>query len=122
MSIDIRYMAGMVDADGCLSINFSGSNKTGTPVLTVTSTNMKLVNKIQSRYGGGISMRIHPNKKASICYNWRLCSKNAISLIKRISKYLIVKKPQADLLLSKESFDRKDKAKMHKFNKRGIDV
>lgn len=94
--IDIRYLAGFVDGEGCISIS---SRQTGVPYirLRIANTNLEVVKKIQKQYGGSF-YKVKKRKGSKQVYSWEVSTNLAINLIRQLEPYLIVKRYQAQLV------------------------
>lgn len=112
--ISIEYLAGMIDADGCIQIHAAGPKKYNCryPRLGVTNTDKKLMEDLVEGFGG--TFRIKPDngkgklKRTMPCYDWRLDGDTCRNLLAKLLPYLRVKQGRAyDVLLgdSKKSLD-----------------
>ena len=64
---------------------------------SITNNNLEILKAIVAEYGGVVSC--HPNKRR-MCHKVRWTNKESISvLLRRIAKHLILKKPNAELML-----------------------
>lgn len=90
MKIDIRYLAGLVDADGYIY------SKRPSPTLGVTNTNKDLIDALKRTFGGHAVKS--PGRKPGYrtYWYWRVCGDKARKLTNRIYPYLIVKQAQAE--------------------------
>ena len=96
------YLAGIIDGEGSISIEIQGTKNRKTDYYTVRliviNTDLRLLEWIESNYGGSIKSRTkYINRKQ--CYNWVLFSFNAANLLKNCLPYLIVKKQRAEILI-----------------------
>lgn len=90
---DLAWAAGFIDGEGCISIRTSG-NYYGC-VLTVVQKFPSPLLKLQTMFGGSIAAR---DKGAA--YQWRITSNpKVIEVLTLLYPYLLVKKPQAKLVL-----------------------
>lgn len=106
--LSYRYLAGMVDADGCIQAHQSGIHTSGLkyryPRLQVTNTNWSLIEDLINSFGGH-SIKKHSKGKGTFpnrrdCYDWRLDGDSARELIQSIMPYLRIKyKKAVDVLL-----------------------
>jgi hypothetical protein len=134
--MDVGYVAGIVDGEGC--INFTRSRGNLIPRLLVTNTNTELLYALRDAFGGDVHVRSTPMKPRWKCQGtWRLANRKAIDLIEIILPYLIVKYNQGILVLildeykkilaNRPNFDEEDhetfdmlEQEMHALNARGI--
>lgn len=109
--MDDSYVAGIVDADGCIVISktFPKSRwKQGSKSpdyrlhVEVCNTNYALMELLVESFGGSISHK--PMTKGSFFtrrehYNWSVSANQAYLCLKRIQPYLIVKRNQSDIAM-----------------------
>lgn len=106
MEISIQYLAGMVDADGCILSHKSGKIYRY-PRLQVTNTSWKLIEELISNFGGH-SVKRHVKGKGTFinrqdCYDWRIDGNSARKLIEKLIPYLVIKKEKALQVLINDS-------------------
>jgi hypothetical protein len=114
-----QYMAGLFDAEGCLTINSSFrklSNCQGyTAQIIFTNTNLQLMKWIVTNFGGVYKSR----KMVTGCiqaYDWKVTNqKHALSFISTIEPYLIVKKQEAQLMMQYYALDGVENPEARKF-------
>lgn len=106
MDMDIRYVAGLFDADGWITINkwpHPGRDYVRYQLFVgVGQVHYPLIRQFKDQFGGLLHRNDSANKRndnCRICYMWRLASKNAAQFLKEIEPWLIVKKPQAQLAI-----------------------
>lgn len=93
----LSYLAGIIDGEGTVTIHTSG-----TPYLTVTNTNKKLIDWIKNNFGGRTTMvKPQPNQKL-IIVKWYMYGKEAIEILKYVFPWLIVKRENALILIDWE--------------------
>jgi hypothetical protein len=103
------YLAGIIDGEGCITI---GAGKKETcinynAILCVQNTSRKLIDWIQSHFGGQIYLSKKETDKTKAAWMWRFTKKKDIELILlAILPYLVVKKEQAKILLNYVRLDR----------------
>ncbi len=105
--LDIRYVAGLVDGEGCISIYVekraprSGQKRPAVVVhFTVEMTHAGIIQALHEQFGGSIYHRKtsrNPNAKERYC--WNISQRSAVPLLKRLLPHLRVKKQQAELAL-----------------------
>ncbi len=142
--IDIGYLAGIIDGEGCFSIrHFICAKKHihhNCPEryacnFIISNTNLNLIKTIKEKWGGFIrkSSRVKTNWKNG--YNLVFSDKEVEKIIPLVRSYLVCKKNQADLILQfrkialdkshkdtlKRTLQRKEMfEKMHLLNKKGV--
>ena len=95
------YLAGIVDGEGTVTLTKHHKNETPTPSVSVANNNLVLLWWIKTLVGGTIVLKKKRQLHHNDSYAWTLRSDRAIQLLKEIRQYLIVKKPQADLIIEK---------------------
>ncbi len=96
-----EYVAGFVDGEGHLGIN-KHKNRRPSPsydiIVDIGNTVKAPLLAIQERYGGSIrkEKRMAPNKD---CYRLKISTDHARRMLIDIRDYLLIKRPQADVLL-----------------------
>lgn len=105
LPISAEYMAGMVDADGSISIFKQDTSARRNPVyrvgITVTNYNTELLGDIQSQFGGYINnyegtSELNGDWKSIF---WSQYGKKARPILTEITPFLRIKRQQADLCL-----------------------
>jgi hypothetical protein len=94
-----EYIAGIVDGEGCL--RFGINRGVIHPQISVTNTYLPLLEQLKLQYGGCISRQSKgkiPNNKWKNSYLWRVTSKQAITFLEDIGKFLFIKRKQKFLL------------------------
>jgi len=100
MTISEEWLAGFFDGEGCINITVAGKHRRCILRLYIVNTDMDVLSRIQSEYGGFLSERVHPNHP-----NWKPCgtltwtNQQARELLERIGKHIILKRRQLDLAL-----------------------
>ena len=112
--LDKAYIAGFVDGEGCMGMYYRQGHIR--PSFSVSNTNEKVINRIQSCLGG--SKHIYKRKKQHWrdCYNLSFAHNKVEVILKKLLPYLVVKKKQAVIILSLAEIDRQWLA--HKGKKR----
>ena len=101
---ELAYLAGMIDADGCVFLGVQKSNRSFELQVCVAQADEEVPEWIYNRFGGQIYLR-QPSK-ASYGQNpqfaWTITGRKAIRLLKKILPYMVLKKPQAELAIEYE--------------------
>lgn len=125
--IDLAYTAGIVDGEGCITIQ---KGEMSTIICKVTNTNQSLVEWLKNEYGGSVQKGFSKNKNAKPAYGWYIKSKKAAVFLYLLVPYLRMKKEQAEICLElrRLSFDKECVehcselvARLKELNKRGND-
>lgn len=107
-AVDLAYMAGIVDGEGCIAIERYVSKGHGyyRAKLRVANTNKELLEFLKLYFGGTISNfgKRSPNQKPA--YMWAIPGETAIKCIKALLPYLFLKRPQAQLAIKFQSKKR----------------
>lgn len=101
------YVAGFIDADGCISINFryrgrtpEGRQLTGRSVyfnvsVLAVQKNLCIVEMLHQQYGGGFNIVKRPG--GFRYYRWEVSGKAALRVLNDIRPYVVDKKEQVAL-------------------------
>jgi len=93
--ISIEYLAGFVDGEGCIDRCGWGGNR-DIPRLRISQVyGDKLMEAIESQYGGTLSRKKKRNNIKRDYYTWTITGKAATTLLKQLLPYLWVKKDKA---------------------------
>jgi hypothetical protein len=95
------YLAGIIDGEGTVTLTKHHRNETPSPSVSVANNNLELLEWIKGLVGGTIISKKKRKVHHHDSYAWTIRSDKAIKLLKDIKRYLIVKKPQADLIIKK---------------------
>lgn len=89
--LDLAYLAGYFDADGCVSISLNG--RTLNVKVSISGRNMPLCTKLKSFFGGGIDVNVHE------VVSWNAYSKDAQAFLLYVEPYVEYKQLQVKLSL-----------------------
>ena len=110
---DLAYIAGIIDGEGCLRFSRHDHKINMTPSflprVDIANTAEIVCRFLQTAFGGSV----YTEKKKvgqKLCWRWVAQGERAYDLLKLIKPYLMIKKPQANLLI--ESWE--DHTKYHK--------
>ena len=143
--LSLQYMAGFTDGEGCISLPSAGSNyyRKGSckkyyyisPKVVIANTRRDVLQKFKNQFGGYISPGKAANSKWKPVFSYQLEHKRALTFIKAIYPFLVLKRKQAELIFkyykvsngrTKRAFTeyrlnrlRSLKMEMHVLNKRG---
>lgn len=95
------YLAGIVDGEGTVTLMKHHKNETPTPSVSVANCNMKLLKWIKARVGGVIVSKKKYKTYHTDSFAWSVRQDRAIRLLGEIRGYLIVKRPQAQLIVNR---------------------
>lgn len=99
----LYYAAGIVDGEGCISINRYSPSKPSlspryTPLVFVGNTQRPLVEWLQLHFGGTIQTR-PGNPRHRDCFIWVLPGPRSRAFVELIKPHLMLKGQQADVVL-----------------------
>jgi len=127
------YLAGIIDGEGCLTIGAGRKGKVTNynSIIMIASTNEKLIQWLQTNFGGNYYKAGRVSEKWKQAYIWRFLKKKDIEqLLLAVLPYLIIKREQAILLLEfvrlpryQETPEKREELyqKIKVLNKRGND-
>jgi len=97
---DLAYIAGVIDSDGCISIN--RDIKKYQPTVQVTQAQPEAINLINKIFGG--NYRIVKQSKSSLNYKdlylWRIRSRKNLGIfLEAILPFLRIKRKQAKIVI-----------------------
>lgn len=99
------YLAGIIDADGCIGASVSATRKAGgVPqvkfIVYIKMADREAVDLAHSLYGGSL-IRETPKKIGhKPLYKWQVYGKRAITCLNDVKSYLRVKQRQADTFIA----------------------
>lgn len=113
MDLDIRYVAGLFDADGHITIGKwkpAANNRRGWSehyvryqlLLAISQVHYPLIKKLADQFGGAFHRNDSAHRRNAnnrIVYTWKLSSDMAAKMLKTMLPWLVVKKEQAELAL-----------------------
>lgn len=92
------YLAGIVDGEGTVTLMKHHKNETHIPFVGIANNNLKLLQWIKSTVGGNICSKKKRLPHHNNSYVLNIRQDRALRFINEIKKYLIVKRPQAELI------------------------
>lgn len=126
------YIAGIMDGEGSVMIASRGDHRSYSTLISVTNTSRPLLDWLLEKTAiGGVHDQHVATDKRKATWFWRCWGDGAVTLLKQISPYLVVKRRQADLaiafqerlrnqaLKADRTWQREWMQKMQAFNKRG---
>lgn len=101
-AILLSYLAGIIDGEGCIRLqtikNNSRWNIQYHAAISVGMTNKKVIQLFADRYGSKIGVECVPNAK--VIYRWKKAGNKIVPpILTELLPYLIIKRPQAKLVL-----------------------
>jgi hypothetical protein len=103
----IVWVAGFFDGEGSVFVEIAKNKNTRRGVrnlltVSITQTSTPCLRLIKDQFGGNIAAITQSrrrNMNNSVCYIWRVRSKDAIAFLEVIAPYVVVKKEQVELAL-----------------------
>lgn len=97
----VAYLAGFVDGEGCIRVGMN-RKKDGTPFyyvcMSVHQVNPQPLEMLKNRYGGSIHRTERRGNQRPL-YEWISSSLIAVTALRELRPYLVVKADEADLAL-----------------------
>lgn len=91
----ISYLAGLIDADGCVALTRNGDRRV--PSLSFVNTSRELVKLFEDRYGGYVYEKQWKTKPT---FEWNLRDRQSLqAALTELIPELILKKKKAEILL-----------------------
>lgn len=94
--MNLAYVAGLMDGEG--SIGFTRSRSAMVPRVSITNTDIELLEDIKAAFGGHIQKLTRGKDNWKTAYAWVLGNSKAVDFIEKIEPWLRVKKEQTWLL------------------------
>jgi len=97
---EIGYIAGMIDADGCIGSQKNSKCRTYRPYVVIVQKNPVTLHWFQNKFGGSIMKvyRNHPSGKKQY-FRWMAVNQKAVDMLKLCQDCLVEKKAQAILAI-----------------------
>jgi len=98
------YVAGIIDGEGCISINRARFKQKPwlsdryTAVLSVGNTSRKMIDVLLNAFGGTVVLR-RATAKHKACYVWSVRGPKARAVLDAVGGHLRVKNAQSELLI-----------------------
>ena len=101
-----EYIAGFFDGEGMVRLNKALiKDQIYYSLQTViVNTDIRPLIQMQSKYGGTIAARKKGKEHHKIAYRWRLTTNDAENFLRKIYKFIIVKKEQVDIALEYQEY------------------
>jgi hypothetical protein len=103
--VDIAYLAGIIDADGCIGIQKYSNCNSYRVILTVVQRDVALIEYLFNTFSGSINVVKGGVKNAKFYLRWVVTDTKAMEVLVQCIPYLKLKKQQA--YFAKELFDLK---------------
>ncbi len=92
MRLSFKYLAGLFDGEGCITIDyrFNGRKKYHSLSVSITNTSLPTLIQIKDKIGSG-----HIQHCRNLVYVWRIHAHKAYEFLKNLLPHLIIKKEEA---------------------------
>jgi hypothetical protein len=105
-AVERSWVAGMLDADGCITLNLQGNGQTvfRKPMVVVDNTDHEILDELMRNYGGSLVKKKKYKKHHRQAWSWRLYGANVIiKFLQEIVPFMHckMKKSRAMLILTK---------------------
>jgi hypothetical protein len=107
--LDLRYIAGLFDGEGCISLHV---NRSGVPEryakprdviqVSITNTFREVLDILKTQFGYGCVHKTNnpKNPKHKQCYSWTMTANKAKTFLREIEPFLIIKGAKARMVLN----------------------
>ncbi len=102
--LTLAYFAGVMDGEGCIAIRRTrpraqGSSTRYSVSVTVGNTSRELIARLISAFDVGSVVYRYATRQKKACYLWSISSGGARIVLEALLPYLVVKRPQAEVVL-----------------------
>jgi hypothetical protein len=94
--MNLAYVAGLMDGEG--SIGFTRSRSAMVPRISITNTDIEVLEDIKTAFGGRIQKLTRGKDNWKTAYAWILNNSKAVDFVEKIEPWLRIKKEQVWLL------------------------
>lgn len=106
--ISIKYLAGLIDGEGCIDWAYGFDKKLNKRYIrprlriTLTKPGYDVIDLLYNNFGGNIEERTPDDPRWSPSKTWCVTSTKAVTVLNNIKNSLIIKKEQAKLAIAWE--------------------
>lgn len=97
---ELAYFAGIIDGEGSFSLKRHLKSHRYGCALAVGNTDLRMLDWIQSRFGGIVAAEKRANTRHKPIWRWVANSDDLETIIRSILPYLVCKKDRAELILA----------------------
>lgn len=112
-AVDLAYMAGIVDGEGCIAIERFRNQPSRNPPsycyrlkIRIGNTNQGLIEYLRLSLGGSVKTVKPRTERDKEAWEWYTAGEPAVEYIKLLLPYLRIKRPQAELGIKFQSRKR----------------
>lgn len=103
--IDWARLSAYIDGEGCIRIKSNkGASGTSRRIfyaeVLVSNTDFRLLQWIQSRFGGSVHVCRKAKDHYPACGNWCVGARHAATIVRRCLEYFVIKRDQADVVMA----------------------
>jgi len=97
------YLAGLIDGEGSITLTTQNKGQFPQPQLSISNNNLKVLQWVKRKLKCGSIVKKYPRKPThSLSYGWQINRAGRVmEVLGNIKDFLIIKKPQAMLILNK---------------------
>jgi len=99
--VEKAYLAGIVDGEGTVTLMKHHKNETPIPFVAVANNSLPLLKWIKTKAEGMIVSKRKSKPHHHDSFVWSVRQDRALRFLNEIKKYLIIKRPQAELITGK---------------------
>ena len=129
MSLDIRYVAGLMDGEGCIAIRRRDDRPkprnqrvSYALVVQISMTHERVIHELHQSMGGAMSeIKWHRRMNNRPAYQWRLYSNACAEFLEKCLPYLIVKREETLLAISFQKHLNEYKKKVRRMPNEMVD-
>jgi len=116
------YTAGLVDGEGCITITrrkkrnlvYPNNNWYYEPQVIVANTDKRMMDFLVDLYGGWVAIPKKTRDYYKQDYHWKITGDNMRRLLRDVLSYLVLKKKQAEIVLSFPNYNKTGKPRTTK--------
>jgi LAGLIDADG-like domain len=97
--VEKAYIAGIIDGEGTVTLTRKRPNETPSPNVSVANASLPLLIWAKKKIGGHISTKRKYKSHHRQTYVWCITHNKALRFLNEIKAFLIIKRPQAELIL-----------------------
>jgi len=98
--IELAYMAGIIDSDGCISIQKHTACSSYRPYMTIIQRDMALIEWLYANFKGSVNVvSTKRNDGRDFYLRWLIADGRMIEILKMCLPYLLLKKGQAEVAI-----------------------
>lgn len=98
-SLELAYLAGFFDGEGCVTIAGPDDKQRQALQIVVANTEPDVLRLFQARWGGTMALRPSRNERHKRLWDWKLCSQNAVVALNELLPHLHLKGSRAEIAI-----------------------